>query len=259
MSKYNLGIVLGGGGARGFAHLGIMQALSEQKIYPDIISGVSAGSIAGVFLADGKTPHQTLEILKAKGLFTYSKITIPKTGLLRLDGLEHELHNDISVDRMEDLKTPLIAAVVNLNRGHVEYLSSGPVEKVILASSSIPVLFAPVEMNGELYADGGLFDNVPAEPLRKICKNIIAVDISPVQSIEKLDSLIQIATRTLQLSMNATTKGLEEKCDLIIAPKKCSEYEILKASHADELFEVGYEYTMQSDIQVKLENLLTKD
>ncbi|MCF8231015.1 MAG: patatin-like phospholipase family protein, partial [Bacteroidales bacterium] len=76
MKKYHLGIVLGGGGARGFAHLGIMEALYEQNIYPDIISGVSAGSIAGVFLADGKSPRETLEILKQKGLFSYSNITI---------------------------------------------------------------------------------------------------------------------------------------------------------------------------------------
>jgi len=256
MKTHNLGIVLGGGGARGFAHLGIMEALYEQNIYPDIISGVSAGSIAGVFLADGKSPQDTLEILKQKGLFAYSNITLPKTGLLKLDGLEHELENDISVKNMEDLKIPLIVAVVNLNQGRVEYLSKGPVDKIVLASSSIPVLFAPVEMNGMMYADGGLFDNVPADPLQNLCKKIIAVDISPVQPKEKLDSLIQIATRTLQLSMNATTKGLKDKCDLLIAPEKCSEYEILKASHADELFEVGYEYTRRMEIREKVEKLL---
>ncbi len=257
MKKHNLGIVLGGGGARGFAHLGIMEALYEQNIYPDIISGVSAGSIAGVFLADGKSPQQTLEILKKKGLFSYTNITIPKTGLLKLDGLEHELENDISVQSLEELKTPLFAAVVNLNQGKVEYLNKGPVDKVILASSSIPVLFDPVEMNGQLYVDGGLFDNVPAEPLQNICEKIIAVDISPVQPIEKLDSLVQIATRTLQLSMNATTKGLKDKCDLILAPEKCSEYEILKASHADDLFEVGYTYTKQKAISDELDRVLS--
>lgn len=257
MKKHKLGIALGGGGARGFAHLGIMEALYEKGIYPDIISGVSAGSIAGVFLADGKTPQQTLEILKEKGLFTYTNITLPKTGLLRLDGLENELKNDISVQHLEDLKTPLISTVVNLNLGRVEYLSEGPIEKIILASSSIPVLFAPVKMNGALYVDGGLFDNVPAEPLQKICEKIIAVDISPVQPKEKLDSLVQIVTRTLQLSMNATTKGLKDKCDLIIAPEKCSEYEILKASHADELFEVGYTYTKQKAISDELDRVLS--
>jgi len=256
MKKHNLGIVLGGGGARGFAHLGIMEALYEQNIYPDIISGVSAGSIAGVFLADGKSPQQTLEILKKKGLFSYTNITLPKTGLLKLDGLEHELENDISVQNMEELKTPLIAAVVNLNQGRVEYLNKGPIDKIILASSSIPVLFAPVEMNGQLYVDGGLFDNVPAEPLQNMCEKIIAVDISPIQPKEKLDSLVQVATRTLQLSMNATTKGLKDKCDLIIAPEKCSEYEILKASHANELFEVGYEYTKRLEMREKIKKLL---
>jgi len=195
--------------------------------------------------------------LKKKGLFSYTNITIPKTGLLKLDGLEHELENDISVQSLEELKTPLFAAVVNLNQGKVEYLNKGPVDKVILASSSIPVLFDPVEMNGQLYVDGGLFDNVPAEPLQNICEKIIAVDISPVQPIEKLDSLVQIATRTLQLSMNATTKGLKDKCDLILAPEKCSEYEILKASHADDLFEVGYTYTKQKAISDELDRVLS--
>ena len=85
--KYKYGFVLGGGGARGFSHLGAIQALIEKGIKPDVISGVSAGSIVGAFLASGLTPNETLELLKNKGVFNFSKIHFPISGLLSLDGI----------------------------------------------------------------------------------------------------------------------------------------------------------------------------
>lgn len=248
MTKYKLGIALGGGGARGFAHLGVLQALHEKSIYPDIIAGTSAGSIVGAFLADKKNPQEILTLLKEKGFFTYTRFNIPKTGLVSLEGLEELLEEDLSVDMIQDLSIPFIAAVTNLNKGKVEYLDKGPADQIIQASSAIPVLFSPVEINGNLYADGGLMDNVPVEPLQDICDKTIAVDISPITGMDKIENLFQIALRTFQLSVGATVKGLSERCDLVIAPEKCSDYDLLNSGQADELFEVGYNHTKKLDL-----------
>ena len=165
-----------------------------------------------------------------------------------LEGLEELLEDDLSVNQIQDLSIPFIAAVTNLNKGKAEYLSKGPADKIIQASSAIPVLFSPVEMNGYLYADGGLMDNVPVEPLRDICNKTIAVDISPITGIDKIENLFQIALRTFQLSVGASVKDLRERSDLVIAPEKCSEYDLLNSSQADELFEVGYRHTLNLDL-----------
>ena len=115
--KYKLGIVLSGGGTRGFAHLGVLQALNDNKIYPEIISSVSAGSIAGVLYADGKEPKEILKMITEKKLFYYIKLFFPKRGLVKMSGLVKMLNNVLDAKNIEDLKIPVLIHSVNMNTG----------------------------------------------------------------------------------------------------------------------------------------------
>ncbi|MDZ7738109.1 MAG: patatin-like phospholipase family protein [Bacteroidales bacterium] len=248
--KYKYGIALGGGGARGYAHLGVLQALEEKGIKPDIIAGTSAGSIAGVYIAAGKSPKEAFELFKKHKLIDFVQVRIPKTGLMNLDRLKNSLSKDINVDDLKDLEIPFYVTVSDILNGKVEYINEGPLVKLVQASASIPVLFSPVEIDGKMYSDGGLFDNVPVEPLKDICKKVIAVNISPINKTDKLKNLIQIAARTFHLSVNSTIHGLEDRCDLIIEPKELSEFDILDASRADEAYQVGYDHCMKMDIRL---------
>lgn len=248
--KYNYGIALGGGGVRGFAHLGVLQALEEKGIKPDIIAGTSAGAIAGAYIASGKSPREVFDLIKNHKLIDFVQVRLPKTGLLNLDRLRKSLVDHIKADDLKDLPIPFYVAVSDITDGHVEYFNEGPLVKIVQASASIPVLFAPVEIDGKLYSDGGLFDNVPVEPLLGKCKKIIAVNISPIHKTDKMKNLIQIAARTFHLSVNSTIKGLEDKCDLIIEPPELNEFEILDASKADEIYRVGYEHCKKLDIDL---------
>ncbi|MDT8402598.1 MAG: patatin-like phospholipase family protein [Bacteroidales bacterium] len=248
--KYKYGIALGGGGVRGYAHLGVLQALEEKGIKPDILSGTSAGAIAGAFIAAGKTPREAFELFKKQKLTDFVKVKMPKTGLLNLDRLRDNLAKHIKADDLEDLEIPFFVAVSNIIDGKVEYFNKGPLVKLVQASASIPVLFAPVEIDGKLYSDGGLFDNVPVEPLRGKCKKIIAINISPINKTDKLKNLIQIAARTFHLSVDSTIQGIEDNCDLVIEPSDLDKFEILDASKADEIYKVGYEYCKGLDIDL---------
>ena len=96
---YKTGLVLSGGGLRGFAHLGAIEAMYEQNIYPDIISGVSAGAIVGVFLAAGFSPSETLSFLVEGKFMDYVKFSIPRTGVFEMDGIRKLLNNKIKVNR----------------------------------------------------------------------------------------------------------------------------------------------------------------
>lgn len=248
--KYPIGIALGGGGARGFAHLGVLKALAEKGIVPDIISGNSAGSIAGVFIAAGMSPDEVHALIKNHRLLDIAKIHWPSRGLMSLEGLQEDLHKMIQANDLKDLPIPFYAAVSNLNEGMVEYLNQGPLDKIILASASIPILFTPVEMNQMLYVDGGIFDNIPVKPLIGKCKKIIAVSISPVQREKKLEGLFQIAGRAFQLSVNRNIHEIKDHVDLFIEPEALSKYDIMDSAHADELFKIGYEYCKKLDISL---------
>jgi len=248
--KHKYGIALSGGGVRGYAHLGVLKALEEKGIKPGIISGTSAGAIAGAYIASGKSPVEVFELIKKKKLIDFVQVKIPKTGLLNLDKLRKSLSEHIEADKLEDLQIPFIVAVSDIINGKVKYFEEGPLVKIVQASASIPVLFAPVEIDGMLYLDGGLFDNLPVEPISNKCKRVIAVNVSPINKTDKLKNLIQISARTFHLSVNSTIKGVKDKCDLFIEPPELDKFEILDASKADEIFEVGYEFCKNLDIDL---------
>jgi NTE family protein len=247
--KYEIGVALGGGGARGYAHLGVLQALLEKGIKPDIISGVSAGAIAGVFIASGKSPKEAFKIMKGFGITDFTKFRIPRNGFLSFDKLKKTIEKETLVKNIEDLPTPFIVAVSDLLKGKVDYLDKGPLSTIVQASASIPVLFDPVPLNNTLYADGGIFNNLPIEPLKEICQKIIGVSISPVREISELSGLIHLATRTFQLTINARHNTIKTNCDLFIEPPRLSEYDLLDTSNVDEIFEIGYQYTRDLTIE----------
>lgn len=244
--SYKTGLVLSGGGTRGFAHLGIIAALFDNDIYPDIISGTSAGAIVGAFIAGGKKPDEIHQILKKGGFFKYTKLHLPVDGLLKLDGLKEIFEAEIPFKNIEDLPVPLYVTVSNLNSGVVEYKNKGPLSKSVLASSSIPILFSPVALNADLYVDGGLLDNVPIEPIKGDCETIIVSNISPINAKRDIKNLIQIVSRTFYMSVNMNKKEVLEHTQIYLEPKGIDDYDILSRSHADELFELGYKTALEA-------------
>jgi len=245
MTTYPLGLVLGGGGARGFAHLGVAQAMYEKGIFPDIISGVSAGAIAGAFLAAKMQPLEIFKLLKDQDFMKLSQFKWSKQGMIRLDGLKEQMNKHIPYQNLEDLPIPLLVAVCNLNTAKVEYLSNGPLSDIIVASSSIPVLFAPAVMDNQVYVDGGVLDNLPIKPIRKICDKVIAVNISPIHDTDKLGNVFQIATRVFHVAVDKSTIKSGKQADLYIEPPGVDHFDLLKLKRADEIFHIAYAYAKE--------------
>lgn len=241
MEKYKIGIALGGGGSRGFVHLGVYQALKDKGIEPEIIAGTSAGSIVGSFLASGLTPKEVFERFKDKKINKISKVHLPVDGLMAMDGLRKMLE-ELPYKRIEDLPIPFFATIANLNTGKVEYRNSGPLADLVVASSSIPILFTPVVIDGYQYVDGGVFDNMPVKPIRKLCEKTIGVNIMPVPEKKKVHNLIQISRRVFDLSVHGASVMLGRDCDLVLEPPGLEKYDILSNKHADELFNIGYQH-----------------
>jgi NTE family protein len=243
--QYNIGLVLSGGGTRGFAHLGLIQALNDSGIFPDIISGTSAGALAGVLYADGYTPKEILHLMNSGSRLDFMRPALPREGLLQIGGIIKILKSALRANIFEELKIPLYVAATDLNNGKSEYFSKGNLLDPVIASASIPILFQPVMINDIYYVDGGVLDNLPLRPIENRCRFLIGSFVNPVGYVEKCSGLINIAERTFMLSMSKEIIEKAKKFDLFIAPPELRNYKILDPEKAEELFEVGYKATKE--------------
>jgi NTE family protein len=241
--KYNTGIVLSGGGARGFAHLGVLQALNDAGIFPDIISGTSAGALVGVLYADGYSPQEILKIMHAGSRLDFMRPAMPREGLLQIGGVIKILRTKLRAQTFEELKIPLSVTATDLNNGIAVYFSSGDLIDPVIASASIPVLFQPVVINDICYVDGGVLDNLPVKPLENICRVIIGSFVNPVGYMEKISGLISIAERAFMLSMSKEINEKSKKFHILVAPPELSGFKILDPEKAEDLFTIGYNAT----------------
>ncbi|MDY6801667.1 MAG: patatin-like phospholipase family protein [Bacteroidota bacterium] len=243
--KYDIGIALSGGGVRGFAHLGVLKALNEKNIDPQIISGTSAGAIAGVFYADGYSPDESFEIFYRNSLFHFTHLSIPNKGLLSIEKISKILEKNIKAKTFEDLKKPLYVSATNLNDGKIEYFHQGSIIEKVVASASIPVLFKPQIIDGKTFVDGGVFDNLPIEPIRNQCKKLIGSYVNPIGKEEDLDSMIKIAERTFHLSVGSHLQEKKKICDLFIEAEELRKYGMLSLDKGREIFDTGYKITKE--------------
>jgi len=238
--KYKIGLVLSGGGARGFAHLGVIKALNEAGIYPDVISGTSAGAIAGGFYADGHSPDEILHFFVEKGLYKYVEFIIPNKGFLKISGLLRLINCHMRASDFSELKIPLFVAATDLNNVKTVYFSSGNLLRAIVASSSIPVMFQPFIIDGITYVDGGVTDNLPLNPIKDNCEVLIGVNVNPIGYQESFDKIMSIAERSFHIAFNAGIFEKKHLFDLYIEPQDLNKYGIFDVAKSNEIFETGY-------------------
>jgi len=241
IKKYKTGIVLSGGAARGFAHVGVLKALNEAGIYPDVISGVSAGAIVGSLYADGYKPDEIIEIFGEKKMFNFIRLAIPNSGLARITGMEEVMREHLRAKKFQDLEIPFFVAATNYNKGEIEYFNEGELLPRIIASASIPVLFAPVKIGDYSYVDGGVIDNMPLEPLKGKCRKIIGVHVNPTGYTDEAEGIMKIAVRSFHLSVSAEINNKINSFNPYIEPEKLRNYGLLDVGHGREMFQIGYE------------------
>ncbi len=255
MQGKKIGISLSGGGARGWAHIGVLKALEEHAIFPDFVAGCSAGSIIGTLYAAGKPPDEILEIVKSNNLLRIIQFGMPIAGLTNLNYLREQLEEHLEQDSFESLRKRLFIAVTNLNTGKLEIKSSGELFKPVMASCSIPTIFKPVAINGSLYVDGGVMNNMPVDSLRAISDVLIGVNVMPhgIVKSEDVSNIAEIAVRCLELVVWNNAKASAKKCDVLIEVEKASLFQMYDFNYAEKFFEFGYEAAMQ-----KIPDLLRK-
>lgn len=213
-----IGVALSGGGAKGFSHIGVLMALERFDIRPHILSGVSAGSIAGVLYGAGLSPSDIVRCFtEASKLGDFTEWSIPREGLMKLDRFGRLLEEWLPVSRLEELKTPVIVCATDLDHGKSVGWSKGEIVPRVIASCSIPVVFQPKKINGINYVDGGVLRNLPAWAIRRHCTTLIGCNCSPMrEGGEGKKSVIDIALRTFHLMLKANIAQDLRLCNHVI-------------------------------------------
>jgi NTE family protein len=255
---YKIGIALSGGGIKGLCHAGVLKALEEYDIRPDILSGVSAGAVVGALYADGYSPDEIAELFEDISFRHMTQIHIPDGGFFRIDAFEQFLTKQMRAKTFEELKIPLRIVATNLDKGQSVVFSSGSLIPSVVASCSIPVLFSPKIINGVHYVDGGVLKNFPVSTIRKDCVKVIGINASPLITEEFKPSILNVASRAYNFMFKANTFYDRELCDLLIEPVNMANYDTFDVDKGREIFDLGYKSTLEL-LQTKIDTKMVEN
>ncbi|NNK81610.1 MAG: patatin-like phospholipase family protein [Flavobacteriaceae bacterium] len=238
------GIVLSGGGVKAGAHIGVLKALTERKIYPEVVSGVSAGAIVGALYANDVGAEEMLKFFKETPLLKYNFFTLNKPGLFDTDRYREFLEVHFKENNFEALKRALHIVATNLEDGCEAFFNSGKLIEPILASAALPPVFSPVKFNNVLYIDGGVMNNFPIEPLQNKCDFIIGCYTSSMVPVSKknLNSSLKLTTRTNVLMIHANSAYKLSIPDILFRPNNLDDIGVLDKKGLEKAYNIGYEH-----------------
>lgn len=243
---YKLGIVLSGGGARGLAHCVALQAFEEMGLRPDIMAGVSAGSVVTAMYAAGLKPQDILKIFTDAKFGDFAELAVPRDGFFSMDGFRRMLRRTIPYKNLSDLPLPAVVCATDLDHNKPVAFTEGDIADCVSASCSIPIVFKPVKIGGVTYVDGGVTANLPAWALRDKCKYLIGVNCSPLPRRGRAGSILDIAQRTYDLLVKNNSIPQMELCDLAISLNDIANYKVFNLREIKRVYQLGYDDTMHT-------------
>lgn len=236
-ARKRVGLALGGGAARGLAHIGVLAVLEENNIPIDAIAGTSMGSMIGAAYSAGVEVSQLMEVASVTSWLDISRPTWPRYGLLSFAKMEHFITNLVGDVDVRDLPIPFAAAATDIETGERVILRDGPLGKVIRASCSVPGFVAPVDYQGRLLADGGISDNLPDFAARLLGADyVIGVDVFAPAYRSFLGPFGAMLAAVETLVQHAGGGDLDADC--LIIPDLIGK-SFVRLSKYDELIEAG--------------------
>lgn len=244
---YKLGLALSGGGARGFAHVGALYAMEELGIYPDIIAGVSAGSIAASMYGSGLNPLEIMKLFMKSRFTDFCELGVPKDGFFKMDGFRAFLKESTKITNLEECKIPTVICATDLDNCTPVQWRTGELATRVSASCSMPIVFKPVEIDGIKYVDGGVLHNLPAWAIREECEYLIGVNVSPlVHATPYKDTLIDIAQRSYHLMSRTNAEGDLKLCDVVVSADAIAHLKVFNMKEKEKAFRTGYKAAMKA-------------
>ena len=240
--SYPLGIVCSGGGARAIAQAGVLHALEERGIHGECLAGTSAGGIVAALYAAGYDGEQMLEFFETRNPFQLSKLSFGKPGIIDTAKIRADFLEYFPEDSFEALERRLFITATDIVNARLVIFESGPLISPLLASSSVPIVFTPTEIDGRLFADGGIINNFPVEPVRGLCDVLLGVYVSPLGKArpQELSSVRAVSQRSLEVARFFNSRPKFYHCDVMLCPEALGAFPAFDTRHVREIFDVGY-------------------
>lgn len=244
--KVKIGIAFGGGGARGFSHLGAIKAFEEFGIKFDYVAGTSAGSLVGAFYAAGYSFQEMYDVVKTMRVKDIRKNVLPFTPS-KLDGLINIVKGRLGDINVQDLPKPFSAVAVDLKSTKEVCISKGNLAKALAGSCAVPGVFQPVEFENMLLADGGLQNTIPADIPRYFgCDYVVSVDVNKSRSYgTDSNKFIDVIMCSIRILMKSNAVRGYVNSDVVIAPET-KRFKATKTDGLDEMIEEGYKATIDA-------------
>lgn len=258
--KPKIALVLGGGAARGFAHVGVIRALEQEKIPIDLVVGTSVGGLIGAIYAADVSSFDlewTAFQLEKDDLFDFGVMTaVTGMGFAKGDKLEAWVKSHIKTANIENMKIPFAAVATDLNWGHKVVLDKGSVARAIRASAAIPGVFQPVQHQGKILVDGGVTDNIPISVAKaKGADIIIAVDISANLGNTNITNLLGVTLQATSIMFARNVEHSKKDADVLITPAGIGDVGTLDFTQKKRCMQAGIEATKKAmpDIRKAIE------
>ena len=214
-----IGLALGGGAARGFAHIGVIKVLEAQGIVPDYVAGTSAGAVVGALYAGGLNGFELQKTGLELDENTLADISFPHRGILKGEALQDFVNRMVGRRPLEKLAKPFAAVATDLENGTMVAFRTGNTGMAVRASSAVPGVFKPVSIREREYVDGGLTSPVPVRALKAMGADfVIAVDVGNKPQWGKTDSTLDVLLRTFTIMGNSIGRLEMEDADLVTRP-----------------------------------------
>lgn len=217
-----LALVLGGGGAKGMSHVGVLEEFERAGISIDVIVGSSAGSIVGALYADFPRACHVKHLLRPLRKWDILDVNLifGRFGLVRGQSLRCFLDRHLSCCCFEELQIPLYVVATDVLAGESVCLSSGPIIPAVHASSAIPLVFSPVYLHERWLVDGGVADPIPVRVAKKLGASVVvAVDLSALVPATRPTNLFGVAARSAEIKFQLQTESCVQGADVVILPE----------------------------------------
>ncbi|WP_210363709.1 patatin-like phospholipase family protein [Bacillus sp. REN3] len=220
MLRPTVGLALGSGGARGFAHLGVIKVLHEEGIPIDLIAGSSMGALVAAFYGAGRDVERLYKLSRVFKRKYYLDFTVPKMGFIAGKRVKELIRIFTHGMMIEQLDIPIGIVATDLVSGEKVVFKKGPIAEAVRASIAIPGIFVPEKMDGRLFVDGGVVDMIPVSVARKMGADIvIAVDVSNVKPSADVSSILDVIMQSIDIMQMELVSNREVASDIMIRPK----------------------------------------
>lgn len=219
VTRPRIGLALGGGFARGMAHIGVLKVLAENGIPIDALSGASVGSIIAAVFAAGATPQEMTEYGRRVRWGSFARWTVARLGLASNWKMDAMLREFLRCTTFEELKKPLAVVATDISSGETAVFREGELIAPLRASCSFPGLFTPVSYQGRLLVDGAIVGSVPASALRGMgMDRIIGVHLNSNGPQHVPTNIFQVVGQAFQIAERQSSKTWRQDCDAVIEP-----------------------------------------